>query len=212
MDDEKDIFRKPDIEAVEEEDETEESEEDENEEEDDDDEEEPQKIKPWDVLMDITIDKMQGTLTETVEKALQENPGKDLPEAEEIACDELKTKYLSEFVSSYKYLTDLSAALRKDPVNKKMQETAKRLRDEEDNDEDESSLYVIKKRKFLIEKKLNDYDPPSYKVAEEQILSLPHKHTCMNSIEYFKMRKRGMVLILCFIMHSQLAGQIKLLK
>ena len=93
----------------------------------------------------------------------------------------LKPKYLSEFVSRYKYLTDLSDALRKDPVNKKIQETAKRLRDEEDHDEEESRLYAIKKRKFLIEKKLNDYDPPSYEVAEEQTLSLPHK-TLMNSI------------------------------
>ena len=206
LDDGKDIFRKPDLEDVEEvdeeeEDETEESEEDEEEdeeEEDDDDddeedndeddidddeeeEEEHQKIKPWDVLMGVTTDKMQDTFNETVEKALHENPGKDEQEAEEIAYDELKPKYLSEFVSRYKYLTDLSAALRKDPVNKKIQETAKRLRDEEDYDEDESRLYAIKKRKFLIEKKLNDYDPPSYEVAEEQTLLLPHK-THMNSI------------------------------
>ena len=155
LDDGKDIFRNPDFEDVEEVDEeeegeTEESEEDEeeedNEEEEDDDddeedddedkddidddeeeEEEPQKIKPWDVLMNITTDKMQDTFNETVEKALHENPGKDVQEAEEIAYDELKPKYLSEFVSRYKYLTDLSAALRKDPVNKKIQETAKRL-------------------------------------------------------------------------------------
>ena len=210
LDDGKDIFRKPDLEHVEEvdeeeEDETEESEEDENEEEeeeeddddeedddeeadeddddvdDEDEEEEHQQIKPWDVLMGITTEKMQDTFNETVEKALHENPGKDVQEAEEIAYDELKPKYLSEFVSRYKYLTDLSAALRKDPVNKKIQETAKRLRDEEDYDEDESRLYAIKKRKFLIEKKLNDYDLPSYEVAEEQTLLLPHK-THINSI------------------------------
>ena len=208
LDDGKDIFRKPDLEDVEEvdeekEDETEESEEDEeeedeeeddvDEEEDNDDdendidddeeeeEEEPQKIKPWNVLMGVTTDKMQDTFNETVEKVLHENPGKGVQEAEEIAYDELKPKYLSEFVSRYKYLTDLSAALRKDPVNKKIQETAKRLRDEEEYDEDESRLYAIKKRKFLIEKKLNDYDPPSYEVAEEQTLLLPHK-THMNNI------------------------------
>ena len=73
--------------------------------------------------MDITTDKMQDTFNESVEKALQENPGKDLQEAEEIAYDELKPKYLSEFVSRYTYMTDLSAALRIDPVNNKIQET-----------------------------------------------------------------------------------------
>ena len=83
------IFRKPDLEDVEQEDETGECSEDENEEEeeeedddkeeaDDDeeeeeeeDEEERQKMKTWDVLMDITTDKMQDTVNETVEKALQ---------------------------------------------------------------------------------------------------------------------------------------------
>ena len=49
------------------------------------------------------------------------------------------------------------------------------MRDEDDYDEGESRLYAIKKRKFLIEKKLNDYDPSSYEVAEEQTLLLPHK-------------------------------------
>ena len=92
LDDGKDIFRKPDLEDVEEVDEeedndTEESEEDEDEEEEEDDdedeegddddedvddddeeEEELQKIKPWDVLMNVTSDKMQDTFNETVEK------------------------------------------------------------------------------------------------------------------------------------------------
>ena len=85
-------------------------------------------------------DKLQDTFNETVEKALQENFSKDLHEAEEIAYDELKPKYLSEFVSRYKYLTELSAALRKDPVNKKIQEIAKRLGDAEDYDEYEPRL------------------------------------------------------------------------
>ena len=119
------------------------------------------KIKPWVVLIDITTDKMQDSFNEPVEKALQENPGKDLQEAEEKALDELKPKNETEFVSRYKYLTDLSAALRKGPINIKIQETAKQLRDEEDCDEDESRLYAIKKRKFLIGKKLYDYDPSS---------------------------------------------------
>ena len=124
LNDGKDIFRKPDLEDEEEvdeedEDETEEREEEEDEEEEDDDdeeedededdidddeeeEEEPKKIKPWDVLMGVTTDKMKDTFNETVEKALHENPGKDVQEAEEIAYDELKPKYLSDFVSRYK--------------------------------------------------------------------------------------------------------------
>ena len=69
-------------------------------------------------------------------------------------------------------MTELSIALKKDPVSRKIASTAKRLRDEEDYDDDESREYAIKKRKFLIEKKLDDYDPPSYEETEEQIPTL----------------------------------------
>ena len=58
-------------------------------------------------------------------------------EADGIAYDELKPKYLSDFISRYKYVAEFSAALKKDPVIKRISSTAKRLRDEEDYDEDE---------------------------------------------------------------------------
>ena len=85
-------------------------------------------------------------------KTLEEYPGTDIQKAEEIAYDELNPKYLSDIISRYKYMSQFSAALKKDPVNKYIESTAKRLRDEEDYDENESRMYAIKKRKFLIEK------------------------------------------------------------
>ena len=110
------------------------------------------------------------------EKTLEESPGTDIQEAEEIAYDELKPNYLSYFISRYKYVAEFSAALKKDPVNKRIASTAKRLRDEEDCDEDESKQYDIKKRKLLIEKKKDDYEE-----TEEQTPALPYK-TQRNSL------------------------------
>ena len=75
----------------------------------------------------------------------------------------------------YKYVAEFSAALKKDPVNKRIACTAKRLKDEGDYDEDESREYAIKKRKFLIEKKMDDCDQPSYEYTEEQTSALPYK-------------------------------------
>ena len=73
-------------------------------------------------------------------------------------------------------MAEFSAALKKDPVNKRIASTAKRLRDEEDYDEDESRKYAIKKRKFLIEKKMDDYGQPSYEENEAQTgQRLPYK-------------------------------------
>ena len=40
-------------------------------------------------------------------------------------------------------MAEFSAALKKDPVNKRIVSTAKRLRDEDDYDEDESSGYGV---------------------------------------------------------------------
>ena len=78
-------------------------------------------------------------------------------------------------------MSEFSAALKKDPVNKKIVSTAKRLRYEEDYDEDESRKYAIKKRKFLIKKMMDNYDPSSYEETEEQASALPYK-TQRNSL------------------------------
>ena len=73
----------------------------------------------------------------------------------------------------------MTAALKKDPVHQRITRTAKRLREEEDYDADESMQYAIKKRKFLIERKLDEYDPPSYEEDDKQpqTQSLPYKAT-----------------------------------
>ena len=89
---------------------------------------------------------MQDRFNETVE----ENSGTDIPEGEEITYDKLKPKYLSDLISHYKYVVEPSAALKKDPVNKRISRTSKRLREEEDYDKDESREYAIKKRKILL--------------------------------------------------------------
>ena len=63
-------------------------------------------------------------------KTLKENPGTDILEAEKIAYHDLKPKYLSDFISRYKNLTELSIALQKDQASRRITGTAKRLRDE----------------------------------------------------------------------------------
>ena len=86
-----------------------------------------------------------------------------------------ETKVFIRHYIRHKYMAEFSAALKKDPVNKRIASAAKRLRDEEDYDEDESRKYAIKKRKFLIEKEMDDYDQPSYEENEEQTSALPYK-------------------------------------
>ena len=111
--------------------------------------------------MNTVAENLQDTFNETVEETVAEHQNKDIQETEEMAYEELKPNCLSELISRYKYLVGMTAALKKDPVHQRISRTATRLR-EEDCDDDESMQYAIKKRKFLIERKLDDYDPPSY--------------------------------------------------
>ena len=104
----------------------------------------------FDVLLNIVTENLQDTFSETVGETVIEHQNKDKQEAEEMANEELKSHYLSELISHYKYLVGMTAALKKDPVHQRITRTAKRLREEEDYD-DESMQYAIKKRKFLIE-------------------------------------------------------------
>ena len=85
----------------------------------------------------------------------------------------------------------VTAALKKDPVHQRIMRTAKRLREEEDYDDDESMHFAIKKRKFVIERKLNEYDPPSNEEDEEQAQtqSLSYKPP-MNMLPYKPMNNK----------------------
>ena len=88
-------------------------------------------------------------------------------------------------------MVGMTAALKKDPVHQSIMRTAKRLREEEDYDDDESMHYAIKKREFLIERKLDEYNPPSYEEDEEQsqTQSLPYKPP-MNTLPYKLMNSK----------------------
>ena len=122
---------------------------------------------------------------------LAEHQNKDIQEAEEMAHEEWKPNYLSHLISRYKYMFGMRAALKKAPVHQSIMRTAKRLREEENYDDDASVQYAIKKRKFLIERKLDEYDPPSYEEDEEQAQtqSLPNKPP-MNTLPYKPMNSK----------------------
>ena len=70
--------------------------------------------------MNIAPDNLQETFNETVEETLAEDQNKDIQEAEEMACEELKPNYLSQLISRYKYMVGMTAALKKDPVHQRI--------------------------------------------------------------------------------------------
>ena len=143
--------------------------------------------------MNRGADNLQDTFNETVQETLADHQNKDTQEAEEMVYEELKPNYLSQLISRYKFMVGMTAALKKDPVHQRIMRTAKRLR-EEDYDDYESMQNAIKKRKFLIERKLDEYDPPSYEEDENQAQtqSLPYKAP-MNTLPYKPMNSKNVM-------------------
>ena len=88
-------------------------------------------------------------------------------EAEEETFDKLEPRYRAEAIGQYKAFLKLSKAMKKDPLHKKITDTAKRLRDEDDFDEDDALKYAIKKRRYLLDGKLEEFDPPTYSLDED---------------------------------------------
>ena len=72
-------------------------------------------------------------------------------------------------MARYHDLVHLCSNLKRCPTHKKVLATANRLRDDEEYDEEKAIKNALKRRRYLLERKLDDYDRPSY-VAEGQTL------------------------------------------
>ena len=98
---------------------------------------------------------------------IEKNPDIDTEEAEEVTFDKLEPRYRAEAIGQYKAFLKLSKAMKKDPLHKKITDTAKRLRDEDEFDEDDALKYAIKKRRYLLDVKLEEFDPPTYSLGKD---------------------------------------------
>ena len=110
---------------------------------------------------------LQDTFNEGVQHIIEKNPDIDTEEAEEETFDKLEPRYRAEAIGQYKAFLKLSKAMKKDPLHKKITDTAKRLRDEDEFDEDDALRYAIKKQRYLLDGKLEEFDPPTYSLGED---------------------------------------------
>ena len=90
----------------------------------------------------------------------------EIEEAEDRVYEDMKPIYRSALMNRYQVLVHLCSNLKRDPTHKKILATANKLRDDEEYDEEEAMKYALKKRRYVLERKLDEYDKPSY-VAEE---------------------------------------------
>ena len=70
-------------------------------------------------------------------------PDVNTDEAEEVTFDKLEPRYRAEAIGQYKAFLKFSKAMKKDPLYKKITDTAKRLQDEDEFDADNALKYAI---------------------------------------------------------------------
>ena len=136
--------------------------EDQEEEEDDDDD------MFWNLIVKRVYNDLQNKFDETFNRINTRDPDISRKELEKKTFQKLKFRYSVGMREHYQKFLELMHVLRKDPIQKRVMETAKRLRDNEDYDYDESIKYAVKKRKYLIDKKLEEYRRPESTDNEEQ--------------------------------------------
>ena len=122
---------------------------------------------PWNKLKQQAFYGLQDTFDETCETYLEQNPGMEIAEAERKTFDELKSNYRKALISNYHDLVQLGNILKKDPIHEQIVATAKRSRSEDDYDLAESYAWALIKRKFLLERILDNYEMPKYSTTEE---------------------------------------------
>ena len=129
--------------------------------------EEKSKFDPWTFFVNGAHSILQDTFNEGVQHIIEKNPDINTDEAEEVAFDKLEPRHRAEAIGQYKAFLKFSKAMKKDPLHKKITDTAKRLRDEDDFDKDDASKLAIKKRRYLLDGKLEEFDPPTYCLGED---------------------------------------------
>ena len=99
----------------------------------------------WDKAVNTVYDDMHETLQTTFKQLSEKYPTLSVKELENKAFKNIKQKYSSKLRQYYLNFLELTNSLRKDPIQKKIMETAKRLREDEDYGSLESIRYAVKK-------------------------------------------------------------------
>lgn len=122
-------------------------------------EEHEKTIDPWYDILKQTFRECQPKFKKQTTE-LMEDEGVSEDEARKTVYRELLSQYRKVLISKYVDRITWFESLKRDPVHKAVQKTAKRLREDDDFDPDESYKYAAKKRMYLFDKILKEFTPP----------------------------------------------------
>ena len=121
------------------------------------DESEEEDNNPWKLILNEVCQKMDPIRDASIDKTMQENEITH-EEATKHIYDALVPAYTKEFMKVYKKYLRLLKGLQRDSTHRTIWKTVKRLKEEEDQDEDESIDAAVNDRKFLLQRMLTYAD------------------------------------------------------
>ena len=133
---------------------------------DDDDEDDSDLF--WDKAVNSVYEHKRDEFQTTVAKMGKKHPNKSYDDTEKEAFEKMKSEYNKDLRKYYLEFLQEMHSLKKSRIHRDVIETAKRLRDMEDYDYDEALQYAVKKRKYLISKKLDEYQHPQLESVDEK--------------------------------------------
>ena len=122
---------------------------------------------PWNSLIDKTFENCQEEFEEKVEK-LMNRRGMDKTDAMHRAYEELKSSYRKSLIALLTKRVRWFNAMQADSVYKAIRRTAKELIDVDNYEREEGWKYAISKRKYLLDRILEDYEPPKLKLEDDE--------------------------------------------
>ncbi len=118
-------------------------------------------LDPWLEMVEYTYKAMQPDFDAAVSELLGDGDISE-KEARKKAFKELLPKYRRYIIDKYLFRVLWCDSVRNDTVHKAVRKTAKRLREDDDYDSEESWKYATNKRKYLFDKLFKQYEPPAF--------------------------------------------------
>ena len=120
---------------------------------------------PWEGLVQKAFDECRQKFEEEVNN-LTRRLSIDQADARYKAYKDLLPTFRKALVTLFIKRMTWCKAMEQDPVYKTIRKTVKRLKEDEDFESQEAWKYAVSKRKYLLDKVLEDFDPPNINDAE----------------------------------------------
>jgi hypothetical protein len=123
-------------------------------------------INPWQNMIGTTYENMHNRFDRRVASYVEDGEIA-VAKTEQVAAAEMRPQYEWTLRDVYEQRFLFNRALRADSTHQKVIASAKRLCDEDEYDTEESLRYVVRKRHYLLSKKLDNYAHPVVTLTEE---------------------------------------------